>query len=303
MEEIVVIGSSNTDLVIKTQRIPEPGETVLGGVFMMTAGGKGANQAVAASRLGGRTTFVARVGKDLFGEKSLENYAKDNLNTDFVFVDEEAPSGTALITVDGKGENCIVVASGANGALSRNDIDAVRERISKAKYVLMQLEVPIGTVEYAAEVAVAEGAKVILNPAPAAKLSPELMRKLYLITPNRTESQLLTGIPVESWEDAERAADILLAAGVENVVITMGALGSLLKNASQCVRIPARRVEVVDTTAAGDVFNGALCVALSEGRELVSALEFATTASSISVTHMGAQSSIPTRSEVDALMQ
>lgn len=303
MEEIVVIGSSNTDLVIKTQRIPEPGETVLGGVFMMTAGGKGANQAVAASRLGGRTTFVARVGKDLFGEKSLENYAKDNLNTDFVFVDEEAPSGTALITVDGKGENCIVVASGANGALSRNDIDAVRERISKAKYVLMQLEVPIGTVEYAAEVAVAESAKVILNPAPAAKLSPELMRKLYLITPNRTESQLLTGIPVESWEDAERAADILLAAGVENVVITMGALGSLLKNASQCVRIPARRVEVVDTTAAGDVFNGALCVALSEGRDLVSALEFATTASSISVTHMGAQSSIPTRSEVDALMQ
>ena len=303
MEEIVVIGSSNTDLVIKTQRIPEPGETVLGGVFMMTAGGKGANQAVAASRLGGRTTFVARVGKDLFGEKSLENYAKDNLNTDFVFVDEEAPSGTALITVDGKGENCIVVASGANGALSRNDIDAVRERIGKAKYVLMQLEVPIGTVEYAAEVAVTEGAKVILNPAPAAKLSPELMRKLYLITPNRTESQLLTGIPVESWEDAERAADILLAAGVENVVITMGAMGSLLKNASQCVRVPARRVEVVDTTAAGDVFNGALCVALSEGRELVSALEFATTASSISVTHMGAQSSIPTRSEVDALMQ
>lgn len=302
MEEIVVIGSSNTDLVIKTQRIPEPGETVLGGVFMMTAGGKGANQAVAAARLGGRTSFVARVGRDMFGERALENYAKDNLNTDFVFVDETVPSGTALITVDGQGENCIVVASGANGALCRRDIDAVRERIAKAKYVLMQLEVPIETVEYAAEVATAEGAKVILNPAPAAPLSSELMRRLYLITPNRTESQLLTGIAVKGWADAEKAADILLRAGVENVVITMGTMGSLLKNATQCVRVPSRRVAAVDTTAAGDVFNGALCVALSEGKSLVAALEFATAASSIAVTRMGAQTSIPTRAEVEALM-
>lgn len=303
MEQIVVIGSSNTDLVIKTDRIPEPGETVLGGVFMMTAGGKGANQAVAAARLGGRTTFVARMGRDLFGEKSLENYAKDNLNTDYVFVDGTAPSGAALITVDGRGENCIVVASGANGALCRGDIDVARERIGQAKFVLLQLEIPMETVEYAAAVAEAEGAKVILNPAPAATLSAELMRRLFLITPNRTEAQLLTGIPVETWEDAERAADLLLARGVENVVVTMGSMGSLVRSASFSERVPARRVEAVDTTAAGDVFNGALCVALSEGRDLVSALRFATAASSLAVTRMGAQSSIPTRAEVDALTE
>lgn len=225
------------------------------------------------------------------------------MNTEFVFVDEAASSGIAFITVDGKGENCIVVAPGANNALSRNDIDAVRECISQAEYVLMQLEIPIDIVEYATDVAVAEGTKVILNPAPATGLSPELMRKLYLITPNRTESHLLTGIIIKNWEDAERAADIMLANGVENVTITMGAMGSLFKNATQCVRIPARNVEVIDTTAAGDVFNGALCVALSERKDIVSALKFATVASSISVTHMGAQPSIPTRSEVNALMK
>ena len=206
------------------------------------------------------------------------------------------------IGIDNKGENCIVVASGANGALCREDIDAARSQIRQAKYVLMQLEVPIATVEYAAEIAVAEGAKVILNPAPATNLSPQLLRNLYLITPNRTESQLLTGIEVHNWEDAERAADLLLTAGVSNVVITMGAMGSLLKNATQCIRIPARAVKALDTTAAGDVFNGALCVALSEGQELITALKFATLASSISVTRMGAQSSIPTRAEVEALM-
>lgn len=302
MEKIVVIGSSNTDLVIKTDRIPEPGETVLGGVFMMAAGGKGANQAVTAARLGGDTTFVARVGNDMFGAQSLENYTKDNLKTEFVSIDESKPSGTALIIVDKKGENCIVVASGANGGLSKADIDAAREQIAVAKYVLIQLEIPMETVEYAVSLAHSMGVNVILNPAPAAKLSNELMSKLFMITPNRTESQLLTGVAVNGWEDAEHAADIMLGMGLENVVITMGSMGSLVKNSSICERILARKVEAVDTTAAGDVFNGALCVALAEGKDLVSSLKFATLASSISVAGMGAQSSIPTRNQVDALM-
>lgn len=301
MGKIVVIGSSNTDLVIKTDRIPDHGETVMGGVFMMTAGGKGANQAVAAARLGGDTTFIARVGTDMFGDQSLANYAKDNLNTEFVFRDAESPSGAAIITVDAKGENCIVVASGANNNLSSDDINKASHYICKAKFVLMQLEVPMQTIEHAVELASEAGAKVILNPAPAAPLTKELLSKLYLITPNKTEAQLLTGVTVKSWDDAENAADVLLSKGVENVIITLGSMGSLIKNHSLCERVPARVVNAVDTTAAGDVFNGALCVALAEGKNMVEGVKFATLASSISVTRMGAQASIPTRKELDAL--
>ncbi len=298
MEKIVVIGSSNTDLVIKTERIPEPGETVLGGTFMMTPGGKGANQAVAVARLGDGVSFVARVGDDMFGRGSLEGYKKDGMDISRIMIDAHTPSGVALISVDAHAENSIVVAPGANAKLTVEDIEAVRELIEGAEYLLMQLEIPMEVIEYTARIAFAAGAKVVLNPAPAATLSKELLSRLYLITPNRTESQALTGMSVTDWDSAENAADALLALGVQNVVVTLGSLGSLVKNKAASERVPAQKVTATDTTAAGDTFNGALCVALSEGKTLSEAVRFATKAAAISVTRMGAQSSIPYRREI-----
>lgn len=302
MGKIVVIGSANTDLVVKTDRMPSPGETILGGRFMMTAGGKGANQAVAAARLGGEVTFVARVGCDLFGERALEGYCAERMDVRHVVRDAATASGVALICVDAAAENSIVVAPGANERLSPQDVDRAAAAIAAADFVVLQLEIPLTTVSYAAEVAASRGVKIILNPAPAAAVPDELLRRCYLLTPNRSECALLTGMPVVDADDAARAAEALLARGVQNVVVTLGAEGSLIKSADLCERVPARRVEAVDTTAAGDTFNGALAVALSEGRPLPDAVRFATAASSISVTRMGAQSSVPTREEVDALL-
>lgn len=298
MSKIIVIGSSNTDLAIKTIRIPEPGETVMGGTFMMTAGGKGANQAVAVARLGGDVAFVTKVGDDMFGDESRARYVKEGLPEKFLLVEKGTPSGVALITVDANGENCIVVAPGANNALTCADVDAVRDEIAAADYLLLQLEIPMEVVEHAAEVAVANGTKVILNPAPAAELSKTLIESLYLITPNRTECQLLSGVAIANEADAEAAAGKLMEMGVKNVIVTLGSKGSLVRTAEGCTVVEACRVESVDTTAAGDVFNGALCVALSEGKDLVEAARFASRASAISVTRMGAQSSVPYRAEL-----
>ena len=298
MSKIIVIGSSNTDLAIKTIRIPEPGETVMGGTFMMTAGGKGANQAVAVARLGGDVAFVTKVGDDMFGDESRARYVKEGLPEKFLLVEKGTPSGVALITVDARGENCIVVAPGANNALTCADVDAVRDEIAAADYLLLQLEIPLEVVEHAAEVAVANGTKVILNPAPAAELSKTLIESLYLITPNRTECQLLSGVAIANEADAEAAAGKLMEMGVKNVIVTLGSKGSLVRTAEGCTVVEACRVESVDTTAAGDVFNGALCVALSEGKDLVEAARFASRASAISVTRMGAQSSVPYRAEL-----
>ncbi len=299
MAKIVVIGSTNTDLVIKTERIPEQGETVIGGSFMMTAGGKGANQAVAAARMDGDVIFVTKVGDDMFGEESQRHFADENLPSEYIFTEHGSPSGVALITVDARGENCIVVAPGANDTLSRSDIDAVRSQIEAADFLLLQLEIPMEVVEYATDIAHRAGTKVILNPAPAAQLSRELIGKLYLITPNRTECQLLTGRSINDEKSAEAAATVLLAMGARNVIITLGSRGALVaESGGEHELIPAQHVVAVDTTAAGDVFNGALCVALSEGRTLSEAATFATKASAISVTRMGAQSSIPYRIEI-----
>lgn len=299
MAKIVVIGSTNTDLVIKTERMPEPSETVIGGSFMMTAGGKGANQAVAAVRMGGDVLFVTKVGDDMFGEESQRHFAEENLPSEYIFVEQGAPSGVALITVDARGENSIVVAPGANDMISRADIDAVRSQIEAADYLLLQLEIPMEVVEYAADVAFKAGTKVILNPAPASTLSRELISRLYLITPNRTECQLLTGRQISDEKSAEAAANTLLSMGAQSVIITLGSRGALVaESGGKYELIPAQHVVAVDTTAAGDVFNGALVVALSEGRSLVEAAHFATRASAISVTRMGAQSSIPYRIEI-----
>ncbi len=298
MGKIVVIGSSNTDLVISTSRIPEPGETILGGRFIMAAGGKGANQAVAARRLGGDVTFVACVGDDLFGRDSLDGYNREGMNTSFVSVRKGIPSGVASIFVDEEAENVIVVAPGANSELGKAEIDAAEKEIAAADFVLMQLETPMETVEYAAGKAFAAGTRIVLNPAPAAALSDGLLSKLWLITPNRTEAQLLTGLPVTNEAEAEMAAEALKAKGVKNVIITLGSKGAYVLSDDFRGIIPANPVKAVDTTAAGDTFNGALCVALSEGRSLPEACTFAAKASAIAVTRMGAQPSIPFRSEI-----
>ncbi|MDR1172015.1 MAG: ribokinase [Bacteroidales bacterium] len=297
-KKIIVVGSCNTDMVIKSDRLPMPGETVIGGAFMMNPGGKGANQAVAASRLGGNVTFVAKTGNDLFGRQSLELFKTENIKTDYIFSDPENPSGVALISVDAQGENCIVVAPGANATLSPNDISKAKTEIESSELLLMQLEIPMETVEHAAEIAYSKSIKVILNPAPARALSNKLLKCLYIITPNKTEAEMLSNIKVTDWESARKAADVISGKGVDIVVITLGSQGALIKDGEQYHRIDAVPVEAVDTTAAGDTFCGALCVGLSEGMTVADSVRFACKAAAISVTRMGAQSSIPYKKEV-----
>jgi ribokinase len=296
---IVVVGSSNTDMIIKTAKIPKPGETVIGGMFSMAAGGKGANQAVAAARAGGKVAFIARVGIDLFGEQAMKGFVNDKIDVSHVIKDREAPSGVALIFVDEKGENSISVASGANANLSSIDIKAAEKVISNADILLMQLETPLETVHAAAKIAKKRGVKVILNPAPAQPLEDALLRHITILTPNETEAELLTGISIKNEADAEKAADTILDKGIELVLITLGARGVFAKDKKFKGIIPAFAVQPVDTTAAGDVFNGALAVALAEKRPLAEAIRFANAAAAISVTRLGAQPSAPKRKEIE----
>ena len=303
MKNIVVIGSSNTDMVVKTSHLPVPGETVLGGDFFMNAGGKGANQAVAAARYGNRVVFVAKTGNDLFGEQVRKSMKEDGIVTDYVFIDEEHPSGVALITIDQKAENCIVVAGGANMYLKPEDIDKAKEEILGGDVVLMQLETPIETVEYAAKMAAEAGVKVILNPAPApaVPLSKELISNLYLITPNRSEASRLTGIEVTDLASAQRAALALYDMGAKNVIVTLGSEGSLVYDGHMMMRVEAIKVEAVDTTAAGDTYNGVLASVIAEDKSLIDAVHEANIAGAISVTRMGAQPAAPTREEIVAM--
>lgn len=297
MGQIVVLGSTNTDMVIKSARIPAPGETILGGRFYMNPGGKGANQAVAAARLGGDVVFIAKVGNDLFGRESEALFKREGIKP-ALFVDPDAASGTALIMVDDYGENCISVALGANGTLSPDDIAAQREKIEGATALLMQLETPIETVLTAAQWAAAKGVPVILNPAPACALPDALFPCLSLITPNESEAELLTGIRVTDEDSAKRASAALRAKGCAKVIITLGSRGAFVDDGVTTETVPAIRVDAVDATAAGDVFSGALTVAVTEGKSLREAVDFASQAAAISVTRMGAQPSIPYRKEV-----
>lgn len=299
IKKIVVIGSCNTDMVIKTEKLPAPGETVIGGTFMMNPGGKGANQAVAAARMGGNVTFVSKTGNDLFGRQSVEGYIAEGIKTDYIFTDPVNPSGIALITVDTKGENCIVVAPGANATLCPDDISKAKTEFESSGLLLLQLEIPMETVEYAAKIAYDKGVRVILNPAPAQALSSELLKCLYMIIPNKTEAEMLSGIKVTDWESAEKAADIISEKGVNIVVITLGSHGALIKDGEQYHRIDAVPVEAVDSTAAGDTFCGALCVGLTDGMTIPDSVRFACQAAAISVTRMGAQSSTPYRKEIN----
>lgn len=295
---ICVIGSSNTDMVVQAAKLPAPGETVIGGTFLMNPGGKGANQAVAAARLGGAVTFVARVGSDVFGQQALAQFGREGIRTEFVLTDPEQPSGVALIGVDARGENSIVVAPGANAHLDEAQVGAALAGLDAPALVLLQLEIPLATVEAAARWSAEKGLRVILNPGPARPLPADLLRRVFLITPNETEAELLTGIRVTDVPTAERAAERLRALGVPNVVITLGAKGAYLSTDAENRLVPAPPVTATDTTAAGDCFNGALAVALSEEMPLSDAVAFACRAAAISVTRLGAQASMPQRREV-----
>ena len=295
--KIVVIGSCNTDMVVKAGRLPVPGETVLGGTFYMNPGGKGANQAIAAARLGAEVTLISKIGYDLFGLQALEIYRSEKINTEFIFTDQKSPSGVALISVDSYGENSIIVAPGASRSLSTEDIDKAKSKLEEADIILMQLEVPIETVEYAATIAKSYGKKVILNPAPASVLSNSFLSCVHTILPNRIEAEMLSGIKVIE-ESAWRAAKAIGEKGIENVVITLGKDGAYVKEKEEYTMIPAKEVETIDTTGAGDVFCGAFSVYLSENHTLTESVEFANAAAALAVTRMGAQSAIPYKREI-----
>ena len=298
MKKIIVIGSSNVDMVVRTSHLPAPGETILGGEFFMNQGGKGANQAGAIKRLGGNLIFMAKLGNDVLGRQSVGYFKKEGIDTRYIALDEDSASGVALISVDDHAENSIVVASGANMLLNEQDVDKMLEEMCEGDILLMQLEIPLQTVEYAARKAFGKGVKVVLNPAPARSLPKELFRHLYMVTPNRIEAEMLTGIKIANDADVEKVAEEICAMGVKNVIITLGSKGCLIREEGVSYRIDAFKVAPVDTTAAGDTFNGALCVGLSEGMDLKQAAVMASKASSIAVTRMGAQSSIPYREEL-----
>ena len=298
MKKIVVLGSTNTDMVVTGKKIPVPGETVSGGHFLMNPGGKGANQAVAVARLSakkGACVFIAKVGDDLFGRDTAARLKRDGIAPRLV-VDKKEPSGTALILVDARGQNVISVALGANGTLSPRDVAPFRKDIEGAAALVMQLETPLETVAWAAKVAHDAGVAVILNPAPAKKLPKSLYPLVDWITPNETEAELLTGVKVVDAASAAKAAGVLARRGVGHVVITMGSKGAYC---GDCRRVyPCRKVKAVDCVAAGDTFNGAFAVALAEGKSCADAIAFAQKASAISVTRPGAQSSVPYRREI-----
>ena len=295
---ITVLGSTNTDMVISGDHIPVPGETISGGTFLMNPGGKGANQAVAVARLSnrkGNCRFIAKVGDDVFGRQTAENMKRDKVDAKLI-VDRKNASGTALILVDRKGQNVISVALGANGTLSPKDLAPFKKDIASSDALLMQLETPVETVIAAAKTAAASGVPVILNPAPARKLPAELFKLLDWITPNETEAEILTGVKVTDSKSAQKAVDALLKHGVKHALITMGSKGVYCGNCRKLY--PTKKVKAVDCVAAGDTFNGAFVVALTEGKCCKDAIVFAQKAAAISVTRSGAQASVPWRREI-----
>jgi ribokinase len=301
-KKIVVVGSSNTDMVVQLGRLPAPGETLLGGRFTMAAGGKGANQAVAASRAGGEVSFIARVGRDDLGDRALAGLVKEGIDLRGVARDTSESSGVALIWVSADGENSIAVSPGANGRLSSAQVLRSKKAFFGASIVLLQLETPLASVQTAARVAREAGARVILNPAPAQPLPSALLRNVSILTPNESEAELLTGIRVTTDASAARAARRLHERGVETVIITLGSRGAFVSGESLNERVPGFPAEAIDTTGAGDVFNGALAVALAEGLALRSAVQFANAAAARSVTRRGAQASAPGRSAILRLL-
>ncbi len=301
--KILVIGSSNTDMIVKVPQMPQPGQTVLGGEFVTAPGGKGANQAVGAARAGGEVTLIARVGDDMFGKRAIEGFQKDGIHVEFVVRCPQSPSGVALIFVAAGGQNSIAVAPGANAKLSPTDVHRAAVAFQGATAVLMQLETPLATVTDAAELAAHHHVPVILNPAPAQPLANDLLQRISILTPNEAEASALSGLEVRDEATAAQAATKLRHRGVATVIITLGSQGAFVASAKAHQLVPGFKVKAVDTTAAGDVFNGALAVALGEGKPLLDAVRFANAAAAISVTRLGAQPSAPTRAEIERFLK
>lgn len=298
MNRIVVVGSSNTDMVVRVPHLPDPGETVLGGTFFQAAGGKGANQAVAAARAGGTVFLVACLGNDHLGDAALAGFIREGIDISGVHRVDGTASGVALIVVDAGGENSIAVASGANALITPDIVKAAETVISAANIVLLQLEIPIETVEAAAALAIVHGKSVILNPAPAHYLPEAIWPCISILTPNRAEASMLAGIPVKNRDDISRAGSLLLDKGIGAVVMTLGSDGVFVAKQDTQKWIPAKKIQAKDTTGAGDVFNGTLAVALAQGATLLEAVHFANTAAGISATRFGAQPSAPRLDEI-----
>lgn len=286
-------------MVVKTSRFPEPGETILGGDFFMFPGGKGANQAVAAARAGGEVTFICAVGDDVFGQNALKGYRDEGITIDSALIVNGKASGVALITVNGEGENEIVVASGTNAMLSPDYLSKVVENGGDTGMFLTQLETPIATIAYLAQYCKSADRPLIINPAPAQELSDAILDGLFLVTPNETEAKILTGVSVDDDSSMERAAETLLNKGVQNVIITLGSRGAFFMNREEKFLVASYRVKAMDTTAAGDVFNGVLTVCLSQEMDWRESIAYANKAAALSVTKMGAQGSAPFKEEID----
>ena len=299
---IAVVGSLNMDLVVRSPHIPRPGETVIGGEFHTVPGGKGANQAVAAARLGAQVAMVGRVGHDAFGGVLLENLDADGIDRAFVVQDGQATTGVALIVVDDNGENSIVVSSGANMRLSPADVEAAEPVIAAADLLILQLEVPLESVIRSAELAGTHGVRVVLNPAPARPLPARLLSMIDVLVPNETEAALLAGLPVGTQDEAQKAAEALLRSGVGTVILTLGERGALPAGAGERQVVPAFGVQPVDTTAAGDAFVAGLSVALAEGHGIDQAVRWGNAAGGLAATKLGAQPSLPTRRALERML-
>lgn len=299
MNRVAVIGSSNTDMVVKTSRFPAPGETVLGGDFFMFPGGKGANQAVAAARMGADVRFFCIVGDDPFGHQALSGYAREGIQTDSIRIEKRVASGIALITVNDAGENEIVVAPGANAKLTAQYLAEQAGQLKNSDLALAQLEIPLPAIRHLAQFCRENGIPLILNPAPARDLPPDVMQGLYGITPNQSETEKLTGIRPHDPKTAAKAAESLQDRGVEHVAITLGAGGVYYMGPEGRFRLEPPKVKALDTTAAGDVFNGVLAAGIAGGLSWKDSLGRANQAAALSVTRMGAQSSAPFLSEIE----
>ena len=297
--DIYIIGSSNTDMVIKSNSIPKQGETIIGGDFYSFQGGKGANQAVAASKLGGKVIFICKVGDDSLGNKSIKEYESHGINTEYICVEKDEHTGVALIMVDKEGENLISVASGANSKLKIKDIAFIEKKLKPNDLVLIQLEIPLEVVEFIISLCYRLRIKLILNPAPFQKIDDDYLKCIHTITPNMIEAESLTGIKVFDIDSSRVAAHKLIDKGIKNVFITMGNKGVFYITEDREGHILPKKVKAIDSTAAGDTFNGALAAALSFGMKIYDSVEFANSAASISVTKMGAQDSIPYINELE----
>lgn len=301
---IVVFGSFVVDLTSRSQGLPVPGQTILGVSFKMGPGGKGSNQAVAAHRAGANVTLVTKVGKDVFGKVALDFYRSEGMNTDYILQDEQRETGVALIMVDEiSAQNEIVVVSGACGNITDADVERCRPLIEGASILLLQHEINFDAQYRVIDIAHRAGVRIVLNPAPATAIPDDVLRRIDTVTPNETEAQVLTGVEVKTLEDARRAAQVFLDKGVKNVVITMGVLGAFATDGVRSELLPRLNVNAIDTTGAGDAFNGGFVMALSEGRDLFEALRYGNATGALSVTRLGTAPAMPSRSEIDAMVR